>query len=301
MSAASDTHIAVRFGRAELALIGITMIWGTTFLLVHMAMTVSGPYFFVGLRFGTAALVMLPFAWSALKGFTAVELRAGLLVGSSIAIGYVMQTMGLQTIPSSKSAFITALYVPLVPILQWLVLRRPPSLMAWAGAGFAFAGMLALAGPDGLAGGLGKGEWLTIISTLVIAAEIIAIGHYALKVDARRVTMIQLVTASLLSFAAMASVGEPVPTFSWMLAAIGVGLGAASALIQAVMNWAQRSVSPTRATVIYAGEPVFAGILGRIAGERLPPSAFLGAALIVAGVIVSEIKLRSGRGSETEG
>lgn len=295
MSAASDTRMALGFGKAELALVGITMIWGTTFLLVHIAMTVSGPYFFVGLRFGTAALVMLPFAWGVLRGVTATEIKAGLIVGASIAAGYVMQTMGLQTIASSKSAFITALYVPLVPILQWLVLRRPPSLMAWAGAGLAFAGMLALAGPEGLSKGLGKGEWLTIASTVVIAGEIIAISYFAPQVDARRVTMIQLVTASLLSFLAMAPAGEGLPGFSWLLVAIGLGLGAASALIQAVMNWAQRTVSPTRATVIYAGEPVFAGILGRIAGERLPPGAFLGAALIVAGVIVSEIKLRPGR------
>src|SRR3546814_2680791 len=77
----------------------------------------------------------------------------------------------------------------------------------------------------------------------------------------------------------MMPAGESVPAFSWLLVYIGVGLGAASALIQVVMNWAQRSVSPTRATVIYAGEPVVAGILGRIAGERLPPGVFLGAAL----------------------
>src|SRR3546814_14553087 len=92
----------------------------------------------MGLRFGTAALVILPFTWRALKGLTKTEMRAGFLVGLSIATGYVLQTMGLQTIPSSKSAFITALYVPLVPILQWLVLRRPPGIMAWPGAGFAF-------------------------------------------------------------------------------------------------------------------------------------------------------------------
>src|SRR3546814_12531420 len=107
--------------------------------------------------------------------------------------------MGLQTSPSSKSAFITALYVPLVPILQWLVLRRPPGIMAWTGAGFAFAGMLALAGPEGIAGNLGKGEWLTIISKLVIAGEIIAIGHIEPKVGARRQTNIQTGTASPLN------------------------------------------------------------------------------------------------------
>jgi len=74
-----------------------------------------------------------------------------------------------------------------------------------------------------------------------------------------------------------------------------LGLGAASALNQVTMNWAQRSVSPTRATVIYTGEPVWAGIFGRLAGERLPLLALVGAAFIVAGVLVSELKLRKRR------
>jgi drug/metabolite transporter (DMT)-like permease len=58
------------------------------------------------------------------------------------------------------------------------------------------------------------------------------------------------------------------------------------------MNWAQRSVSPTKATVIYAGEPVWGGIVGRLAGDRLPAAALAGAALIVAGVLVSELEPR---------
>jgi drug/metabolite transporter (DMT)-like permease len=61
------------------------------------------------------------------------------------------------------------------------------------------------------------------------------------------------------------------------------------------MNWAQRSVSPTRATIIYAGEPLWAGVVGRAAGERLPALAILGAALIVAGTLVSESKPRARR------
>ncbi|MNH31185.1 EamA-like transporter family protein [compost metagenome] len=68
-----------------------------------------------------------------------------------------------------------------------------------------------------------------------------------------------------------------------------------SAVIQVAMNWAQKSVSPTRATLIYAGEPVWAGIVGRIAGERLPGVALLGGLLIVIAVVVSELKVRRPR------
>ena len=83
--------------------------------------------------------------------------------------------------------------------------------------------------------------------------------------------------------------------------ALVAGLGLASAVIQLAMNWAQRSVSPTRATLIYAGEPVWAGVVGRVAGERLPGLALLGAALIVLGVVVSELNLRRRRRGGAEG
>lgn len=84
--------------------------------------------------------------------------------------------------------------------------------------------------------------------------------------------------------------GEKIPAFSWIWFASGVGLAAMSALIQLTMNWAQKSVSPTRATIIYTGEPVWAGIVGRVAGERLPATAFLGALFIIGGILVAELK-----------
>ncbi|MDI9229101.1 DMT family transporter, partial [Serratia bockelmannii] len=139
---------------------------------------------------------------------------------------------------------------------------------------------------------LNAGEIATLFSTLAIAAEIILIGRYAGQVDVRRVTLVQLMVASACAFVFMIPNSESVPTMSAPLLFSAMGMGADSALIQFTMNWAQRSVSPTRATVIYAGEPVWAGIVGRIAGERLPATALLGGVLIVCGVIVSELKLR---------
>jgi drug/metabolite transporter (DMT)-like permease len=276
----------------EAILILITMFWGGTFLAVQYAMTMSGPFFFVGLRFATAALAVGLLSIKSLRGLTWLEVKAGVAIGVSIAIGYSMQTWGLQTIPSSKSAFITAMYVPLVPLLQWICLRKMPGLMSWVGVALAFIGLIFLAGPAGTSLTLGAGEIITLISALAIAAEIIMISAWAGKVDIKRVTIVQLATASMVALATMVPAGESVPPFSSGLLVIALGLGIFSAIIQVTMNWAQRSVSPTRATVIYTGEPVWAGIFGRIAGERLPLLALLGGALIVLGVLVSELKLR---------
>lgn len=287
-----STSITPRISKAEAVLIFITILWGGTFLIVQHAMTVSGPMFFVGLRFAAAAIIVGLCSMNVLRGFTLLEFKAGVAIGAAIMLGYGLQTIGLQTIPSSQSAFITALYVPFVPLLQWLVLGRRPGLMPSLGIGLAFAGLMLLAGPEGAALQFSPGEIATVISAVAIAAEIILIGASAGKVDVRRVTVIQLATASLLSFLMIVPTGEKLPDFSWLLVITAIGLGAMSAVIQVAMNWAQKTVSPTRATVIYAGEPVWAGIAGRLAGERLPGIALLGAALIVAGVIVSEMKGR---------
>ena len=74
-----------------------------------------------------------------------------------------------------------------------------------------------------------------------------------------------------------------------------IALGCASALIQYVMNWAQKRISATKATLIYAGEPVWAGVIGRIAGERLPALAIVGAILIIAAGILSEWRPKKAR------
>lgn len=280
-------------GRAELALIGITIIWGATFLLVHVSLEHTGPWFFVGARFLAAGLISAVVFRRLLTGLRWKELAAGSAIGLTIYLGYGLQTVGLQTIDSSTSAFITALYVPLVPLLQWLVFRKAPSRMALIGVALAFVGLVLLADPTRVGMQWGYGEIVTLVGTLPIAAEIILIGWFAGRVSVGRVTVVQLMVAGVLAFLTMPIVGESAPSFSWTWLVPAIALGAASCLIQLTMNWAQRTVSPTRATIIYAGEPVWAGIIGRVAGDRLSPISIVGAALIVVGSLISDLRPRS--------
>ncbi|WP_458318179.1 DMT family transporter [Mycolicibacterium brisbanense] len=291
-------HIAMRDrlpSGPELALIGVTAIWGSTFPIVHQAMNHSGPLFFVGLRFVIAGVLGAAVFYKTLRGVSVAEVVAGVAIGAAIACGYGLQTYGLQSISSSVSAFITALYVPLVPLLQWAVMRRRPDRAALVGVLLAFVGLVLLAGPSATGLSLGRGELATLMGAVAMAAEILLISGFAGKVDLGRVTVIQLLAAGAFALLAMPVTGETVPAFSWWWFGAAVGMGVSSCLIQATMNWAQRSVSPTRATIIYAGEPVWGGIFGRVAGDRLPGLAIVGAIFIVAGVIVSELKPRSRR------
>jgi drug/metabolite transporter (DMT)-like permease len=281
----------LRVSKPEYALMLITAVWGGTFLVVHLAVNYSGPLFFVGVRFVAAAIISVCIFRRSLSGMRRLDVFAGTIIGVMIFLGYSLQTYGLQTIPSSSSAFITALYVPLVPVLQWIVFRKRPRAVVLIGLGLAFIGLLLVAGPrSGMA--LGAGEVATLISTLPIAIEIVLIGLFAGRVHVGRVTIIQLFVAGGLAFVFMPIAGEDIPAFSWIWLVAAVALGASSCLIQLTMNWAQRSVTPTRATIIYAAEPVWGGLIGRVAGDRLPALALLGAAFIVVGTIVSDLRPR---------
>jgi drug/metabolite transporter (DMT)-like permease len=272
----------------EWALVAVTMVWGCTFLVVQAAVTVGGPLAFVGTRFAIAALIGALIYRRQLRAVTRRELAAGGLIGISIFFGYTLQTYGLLDISSSKSAFITAFYVPLVPFFQWIFLKHKPHPVAVTAVLVAFAGLALLAGPDGTAGTLGRGEVLTALGAAAIACEIILISRVARDCSIARVTIVQLAVASALAFAAMPVAGEGLPPLSLAFIGSALALGGASMLIQFVMNWAQKRVSATRATLIYAGEPVWAGLAGALAGERVTLLAVAGAVLIVFASIFSE-------------
>jgi len=287
------------FSRQEAVLVLATVVWGATFLIIHIAVQYSGPWFFVGMRFITAGLISALLFVRILKGLTLREIWAGVAIGVMIFLGYGLQTAGLQTLNSSTSAFISALYVPLVPLLQWVVFRKRTGMLTWVGVTLAFIGLILLADPGSVGFTFGTGEIVTIASTVPIALEIILIGWFAGKVHLGRVTVVQLLVAGFLGFLAVPLAGEQVPEFSWVWVIASVGLGLASCMIQLAMNWAQKSVSPTKATIIYAGEPVWAALIGRIAGDRLPPVAIVGAMLIVAGSLASELRPRRRRKTVT--
>ncbi|MXV44984.1 EamA family transporter [Saccharibacter sp. 17.LH.SD] len=275
----------------ELSLGFITILWGGTYYVLHIAMQSSGPLFFVGARFVAAALIVsLLTGWKSLRKITASEIRHGCLIGAALVSGFALQSSGLMTISSSRSAFLTALYVPLVPILQWIILRRAPSFMSWIGIGCAVVGLTLISNPFQGSFSFGRGDALTLVATVAMALEILFIGMFAGNADSRRITIVQLVFGAILAFAAMPLFGEHVPSFSWGWASCALGMGLLSAVVQLVMNWAQRSVSPTRATMIYATEPVWGGLVGYLVGEALPSTTLLGAAFIVGGVVCSEIR-----------
>lgn len=271
----------------ELVLVLVSALWGSSFILLSVALESISPALLVALRFGFGALLMAAILRSRLFKLRRIDWIAGCLTGTCIFFGYFLQTVGLQWISSSVSAFLTALYVPFVPLLQMIFLRKLPGKITSAGIAVAFLGMLLIMDPSRLSFDGSLGEWLTVASALACALEIIVIGFYAKQCEPTAFCFTQLVVVSALA-AAYCAVCETVRfEANWQLfTCLGILIGMI-AFNQYAISWAQKSVAPVRAVLIYTLEPVFAGIIGYCVGERLGTGGFIGCILVIGSVLLS--------------
>ncbi|MEI6044337.1 MAG: DMT family transporter [Chloroflexota bacterium] len=274
-------------------LIFITLIWGGTFLVVQNTIKLTGPFTFLTIRFSFAALALMLIFHKRLARITRRELITGGIIGLFLFATYALQTCGLQYTTTSKAGFITALYVPLVPLLSILLLRQWPTLGAILGVGLSLTGLSLLSINDQFNLDFGLGEFLVFACAITCSLHIVSISKFAPKVDAINLAIVQITVTALLSLMAMPLAGEPfaLPPLPVWGSAFFMGLIATSFPL-VVMNRVQQFISSTRATLIYALEPVFAGFFGYLSGELLTMQALLGCALIFMGMIMAELKPR---------
>jgi len=278
--------------KADAALAGNTVVWGATFVLVKAALDDVSPLVFLALRFALATAALLVLFRGARVGSWA-EMRAGALAGTFLFCGYLLQTVGLEFTSAPKSAFITGLTSVMVPLLGILVYRVRPQASELLGVVIAIAGLglLTMEGPIATAS-MNRGDVLTIGCTVAYAAHILTLGHYAGKVRFEALAVTQVGTAGLL--AGSLFWWAEAPRLVWRLplvaAVVITGLIATAAAFT-VQAWAQKYTTSTRTALIYMLEPVFAWITSYvIAGVGLSGRAAAGAALILGGVLVVEMK-----------
>jgi drug/metabolite transporter (DMT)-like permease len=281
--------------RADLALVGNTIAWGCTFVVVKETIRGVSPLLFLAMRFSIATIALVLLFPSALRpaqnGRRAVPLRAGLLAGFFLFSGYAFQTFGLRLTSAAKSAFITGLSIALVPLVGALVYRIRPRFFEVAGVCCATAGLGFLT-LQGTALDISRGDLITLCCALCYAAHIVTVGHYAPTVAFESLAVIQVATAAFLSLASFWWFEPPVVHWStrMIVATLFAGLVATAAAFT-VQAWAQQYTTATRTAVIYALEPVFAWITSFVVlGEGLTGRMAIGAVLILAGILLVELK-----------
>jgi drug/metabolite transporter (DMT)-like permease len=283
---------AVRRGvaayRWELALVAVTAVWGSTFVVVRDAVAQVPPFAFIAYRFLAAALLLAAVRPRLAAGGPPGLVGAGAVVGVALFAGYGFQTVGLQYTTASNAGFITGLAVVITPLLGGLVLRQAPGRWPVAGALLAAVG-LALLSLQRLE--VRRGDALVLGCAFAFAVHILLLGRHAPRWSSYGLAVVQLGTAGLLALGWAAVAGDlVVPGTAEVWVALAITSLAASAGAFLIQTRAQQAVSPTRTAVILAMEPVFAGLFGfLLAGDRLTGRGWLGAGLIVLGMLVAEL------------
>jgi len=270
-----------------LALVLVTAVWGVTFVQVKDAVEIYPLFAFLTVRFAIASATLAVPGLPRLRSLGRRGLGAGILLGALLASGYALQTAGLERTTPSSAGFITGLYVVLVPLVAFALFHEQIGRGVWVGAGLALVGLALLSGVDA---GSAVGDLLVLGCALAFGFQIPFTGRFAPQYDPLALTLVQMLVA-LVGFAAIAlALGQvELPHGRTVWAALLVTGVFASALAYLIQTWAQRSISAARTALIYAMEPVFAGLFGYLlAGDRLGALGWAGCALILAGIIVSE-------------
>jgi drug/metabolite transporter (DMT)-like permease len=278
--------------KADIALLLVTVGWGSSFILTKNALSDLTTFNFLAVRF------LLAFALSAIvfhKRFKQLDkhtLFSGALVGTILFSGYAFQTVGLNYTTVNNSAFITGFSVILVPILSALFFKKKIEANAFVGTLLAMTGLSLLTLTDSFA--LNIGDILTFVSTFAFAMHIITVGIYTQKSDSILLGVIQIGAVGFWSLIATFIFEQPIiPTGigTWTNLIILAVLCTSGAFI--VQSVAQQYTSATHTAIIYTGEPVFAAIFAYfMVGEVLSLRGMLGAAMIVAGMLVAELDVK---------
>jgi drug/metabolite transporter (DMT)-like permease len=276
--------------RAELALVGVTIIWGTTFVVVKAALTQVSTFVFLTLRFWVAAAALILIYRGAIRK---KGIGPGVIAGSLLFTAYVFQTRGLELTTPSKSAFLTGLSIPMVPLVSSLVYSMKPRLVETAGILIASLGMMlmTLAPAADWRSGMSKGDLLSLLCAVTFAFHIVIIGHYSQLYGFKSLAAVQIATAALLG-SALFPFAEPIRfhlTPGVAAAVLTTGL-LATALAFTTQAWAQQYTSPTRAALIFALEPPIAWLTSyALTGERMANRGKVGAGMILAGILWVEL------------
>ena len=273
---------------ADLALLLVTAIWGSTFVLVKSTVAQYPVLPFLAIRFAVAALALAPAALYRWPRPRPSDLVAGVGVGGFLFAGYAFQTFGLQETEAAKAGFITGLSVVLVPLFVAVLWRQLPSLQALAGIALATVGLGLLSLNADWS--IRRGDLLVLGCAVSFAGHITALGVLSPGRDARLLTLLQVSTVSALS-AALALRRGPfpaVPASVWG-AAVFTGV-AATALAFLVQTAAQQFTTAHHTALIFTAEPVFAALFGvAVVGERLTGRGWLGCGVILLGVILGAL------------
>ncbi|MCC5911260.1 MAG: DMT family transporter [Clostridiaceae bacterium] len=277
---------------ADISLLFVAAVWGSGFVAVKDALNTVTPMFLMALRFALASMILYVFLHRKIGNIVKDDFKKGSIVGIILFLAFAAQTYGLQFTTASKQGFLTATYVVIVPLLYWLLYKKPPKLKAFIGSFITIIG-IGFISLEGSTLVLNIGDLLTLVCAVFFAAHIISIEYYAKDMNVYKLAFVQIFIAAIL-FIAIAFITEPLPanlsTRAWVaIVYLAIFSTFACFTIQTI---AQKYTSSTHASIILSLESLFAAIFGvLILHEKMSPMILLGCGLIFIAILIVEIDL----------
>jgi drug/metabolite transporter (DMT)-like permease len=272
-------------------MLGVTALWGLTFVVVKDAVAVYPPLSFLAVRFLLAAGVLGVFAARSRR-----DARLGLAIGGLLAVGYLTQTYGLTAVPPSTAGLLTGMFVVFTPMCDRLFFGVATPRATLFALGVALVGMAAVTYGGSLRGGELLGEGLVLVCALAFAAHIAFLSKYSSEHSALGLAGWQMVACALaFSAGALATRGVAAPPTTVVPALLITGLGA-SAIAFLAQTYVQRHLSASRAALLFTAEPAFAVLFAvLLAHDQLTPIRIAGAVLILGALAGHEMVVARGR------
>lgn len=271
------------------SLLTIAAAWGATFTLVKNILTRIAPEPFIFYRFTLAGLILLAVA-VARKRLNRELLRPAITLGVLVFAGYWLQTRALMVISPSRSAFLTGLYVVMVPFCDAVVFGVRVSSRAWLGS------ILAVAGTSALIGGFDArpslGDLFTVACALLFAFHVVLSARYSVQYPATGLAAVQVLFVGLAAAPLTRFVPRPQMSGS-VIAVIVFTAVVTTALAFVALMWGQAYVTATEAAVILSFEPVAASLTSILWDHEPMTVPFLiGAVMILGAMVVSQLPER---------
>ncbi len=277
---------------ASASLLFVTIIWGSAFVVMKNSIDVISPTFVLAYRFTIAALGMMILFWRQIRGISKQELRCGALLGVFLFISYYFQTYGLKYTTASKNAFITTLYVVIVPFLGFVINHVKPKLNNSIAAVLAVVGLALLSLKGDMT--INFGDFLTFICGICFAVQIIFLEKYTKYCTPIRLTVMQMASAAICSWIIAILTEGPFKPEVFMLPGVTVSmlyLGLFSSMICFLLqSIGQKYVSASTSSILLSFESVFGLVFSVwLLHEELTVKMLIGCALMFVAAILAEL------------
>ncbi len=274
---------------ADISILFSAILWGGDYIVAKSALDVIPPGFMNAIRFSICALLMLIFLWNRIKKMSLSDIYVGVITGVMMFGGFIGQTTGLKYTTVGNNAFITSAYVIIVPFIAWFLTRERPKRNSFFAVFLTVLGIgfLTLQGSFSIS----RGDGITLIGAVFFGLELALLGKYAKKMDVLILAFLEAAVAGILFWIyAFSFETAPVMWDQNLILSMVYITFFGSVITHITVTVALKYTTSSRGAVLCATEALFGVFLAAIfLGERLYLNGWIGSALILAAVLVSEL------------